>query len=801
MLSGPFHHRLIPALTLLASALFSAQLIAADVLSRIRVVDVGGNASQEALEQLVYSTIGSRNGQNLSIAQLSKDLKALTALPGVDNVRFEIKTLPDSTKEVTFLVTLKGNIVDKQVAGNTVYSNKRLLLMTKSKVGQPVDDRQLAADRKAIIEKYEKDGHYGTEVHTLIEKAPDGSGCVLTFQISECPHYKLKGVAFEGNTAFTDSEIAGVLATRRQWWRYIFRFGNYYNPAMHPVDIERIRTLYATRGYLDCQVTAVTKRWEDDGHLWVTPVFHITEGKQYTLGKRELSGNHRFDTESLLARATLKEGGIYNATQAASDVEAMSVPYESEGYIDLQFYPRLRKDTEKGVVDVTYDIREGDASRIGKITISGNEDTKERVIRRELTIFEDDLADMRKIRTSQRRLENLNYFESVTMVTKRSESPTTRDLDIKVVEKPTGSISLGAGFSSEDSAIGFLELGESNFSLENLLRLEKPKGDGQHMRAYLGLGSSTQAFSLQLTEPAFLDSQFALTGELFLNTRYEDEYDERHVGGAFSVSWPAAFKVPFLDHIEYWNISLGLRAEQIRISDLDHEEEFDPHDGTEPSEWPFPKGMNYSMRADEGSEFTNRIVLSLNRDTRNSPRFPNRGSRLNLDFEYVTRALGSYADYLKLHGGFETYHPVYEDFFVRFSLDGYSNQHIGGDDIKIFDRYFGGGYGTIRGFKRHDVSPVNRNENSIGGNTMVVSSIELIKPVKDMLFFKIFCDIGNVWWDEFDADFGDLNASIGLGIQFRKIPIRLDYGYPIMTKGDHLDGSSGRLHFSLDYSF
>ena len=121
--------------------------------------------------------------------------------------------------------------------------------------------------------------------------------------------------------------------------------------------------------------------------------------------------------------------------------------------------------------------------------------------------------------------------------------------------------------------------------------------------------------------------------------------------------------------------------------------------------------------------------------------------------------------------------------------------------MKVFDRYFAGGFGTIRGFKRRYVSPVNVNENSIGGSTMLVGTAELIKPIKNFMFFKVFCDVGNVWWDSFDADFGDLNASIGLGIQFRALPVRLDYGYPIVTKNDHLDGTHGRFHFSITTSF
>ncbi len=777
-------------------------LAAADVVTRIKVVDVNGGANQSSLEQLVSSTIGTKVGQLLILPQLSKDIAALIKTPGVENAQTKVDTLEDGTLMVTYLITLKNRISAIRLEGNTEYSTKTLLKLTKSAVGKPADDIQVAADRRAILDKYEKAGYYGTQVFSRMEKDSDGQRTILLFIVKENRRSKIQGVAFEGNTVIGADKLEDAIYTRRPWWRYVLRFGNYYNPLVKSLDIDKIVTLYGTVGYLDCQVLDVELRYEDESQKWVTPIFKISEGTQYKLGKRTFSGNQKFTTEQLLRRCRLKEGDVYNTALANADLNAMKAGYEALGYLDLRFYPVTHKNPATGVVDVEYQISEGEPSRIAHIRISGNVDTKDSVIRRELTIHEDDLADQRRINQSKQRLQNLGYFSSVEMVPKATANPGLRDLDIQVQEKPTGSISLGAGFSTEDSVMGFLELQETNFSLARLLKLEKPKGDGQRMRSYIGIGSETQSVSISLTEPSLFDSQFEWSNEIFLHTRYEDEYDERHIGFSSMLSWPIAFRIPFIpEHVEYWRIGTGLRIENIRISDLDDEEKFDIHDESDPEDWRYPKGMNYSMQADEGSEFANRLVLSLTRDTRNHFMFPNRGSRINLNLEYITRALGSYADYFKFHAGAETYMPVYDDVFMRLSLNGYTVDHMSGDPVRIHDRYFAGGYGTIRGFKRHDVSPVNRNENSIGGNTMVVGTLEFIKPIKNFMFLKVFTDVGNVWWDSWDANLSELNASIGIGVQFRKLPIRLDYGYPIVTEGDHLDGRSGRLHFSIDYSF
>ncbi|MBR6470696.1 MAG: outer membrane protein assembly factor BamA [Victivallales bacterium] len=791
-------------LTILTLAIaLSVPTFAGDIVSNIQVISLNGQSTQTALEQVVFSTISTKVGQELSLPQLSKDVAALVKTAGIENAMTRVDSLPDGTRQVLFLVSLRPRLQEIAFRGRNSISERKLRALVKSKVGEVLDERQIAADRKAIINKYEDSGYRGTAVTHEIEMLENTDGARLTFVIIEQPRYKLKGVAFEGNTIFTDAELQDAILTKRAWWRYIFRMGNWYNAQLQSMDISRIVALYGTKGYLDAQVTSVETRHEENNPLWVTPVYHIEEGVCYSLRNVTISGNENFSSEDLLRRRQLKSGQVFDTSLAERDLDAMKAPYQNHGYLDLVFNAKLTKDAANGVVDVDYQVSEGSVSRISQIIISGNTYTADRVIRREMAIFEDDLADARKIQLSKNRLENLGYFSQVDILPKTTENPDRRDLAVQVTEKPTGSISLGAAFSTEDSVMGTLELTEANFSLQKLLRMEKPKGDGQRMRAYIALGADTSAVNLSLTEPSLFDSPFSLTNEVFLNTRFEDDYDERHVGYGLTLSLPVAFNVPFLpSHTEYWKLALGLRIEHIRISNLDDEEKFDPKDeSTWPDEWDYPEGRVYALQEDEGGKFANRIILSMNRDTRNHTVFPTRGSRVDLDVEYVTRALGSYADYIKLHAGAQLYLPVYEDIFLRLSADADTVEHISGDPVRVFDRYFAGGFGTIRGFKRHYVSPVNGNENSIGGSTLLVGTAEFIKPIKNFMFFKVFCDVGNVWWDSFDADLGDLNASIGVGIQFKALPLRLDYGYPIVTQNKHLDDASGRFHFSITTSF
>jgi outer membrane protein assembly factor BamA len=167
----------------------------------------------------------------------------------------------------------------------------------------------------------------------------------------------------------------------------------------------------------------------------------------------------------------------------------------------------------------------------------------------------------------------------------------------------------------------------------------------------------------------------------------------------------------------------------------------------------------------------------------------------------VTSALGSYSNYGRFNIEGTKFMPVFRDYILKLGGEVAVASHFSGDPIAIFDRYFAGGAYTIRGFERREVSPVDVNEDPVGGKSMFLANIELIKPIRDFMLVSVFCDTGNVWAGGSDIDPTEVNASIGIGLQFKVLPVRIEYGYPIITEYDHLDDSNGELHFNIGYSF
>ena len=742
---------------------------------------------QNILNEIVFSNIATKIGNEFNPATLSEDIRTLVRTKRFDDVRTSVETAADGKVTVTFTVTPKPIVRNILIQGNQKFKTSKLQRLIQHDVAVPVDETALAADRNAILDKYRSAGHYGTEV-TTTQAPAENNGVNVTFVIQEQPRYKLQKVEFYGNNEFSDDELRAAIVTKREWWRYIFRFGNYFNEQQLVLDRDKLKELYGTKGHLDFTVTDIEKSL-DDSQKWLTLTFKMIEGPQYTIADVSVSGAQHFTPEYLLAKAQSKPGMVYDSSRETLDTNVLKAEYERLGYLDLRLYPVHQKNTANRQVAVEYRVQEGTPSHIRNIDITGNEITREKVILRELAIHATDLGDAGKIRTSKSRLENLGYFETVDILPVATEVPGLKDLRIDLKEKATGQVSLGAGFSTEDSVIGFVEFSESNFDLSRLFNWP-PKGAGQRFRTRVQLGSEVSNVTVSHVEPWLFDRRLELGTDLFLRNRYEDEYDQRNIGAGMMLSWPIAFQLG-ASHVENWRMGVGVRLEQVDISDVDTHSEFDLTDSKD-------YVRDHVLADEEDSYWAGRVILRLTRDTRDTFRFPTRGSLVSFQTELVTAALGSYESYARFNLTGSKYIPLVRDLILKLGAD-YST--LSNDDAAIFDRYFGGGIGTVRGFKRRDISPIDRHEDPLGGRSMLTGTMEILKPVKDFMFLSAFVDVGNVWWDTTEMDLGDLNMSVGVGVQFKALPISLYYGIPVSTTYDHLDGKSGRFHFNIGYTY
>lgn len=755
-----------------------------DVVVRCAVPDL----DPESLRQLVVGSIQSTPGSTFNPATLSEDVKRLYRLGTFQDVRYEVEEQTGGKVLITFLVKPAPSVHKIVFEGNSNYKTKRLRSLVTHKEDVPLDEAQVAKDRAAVLDRYEEGGYHGTTVTTEFRPVADTQAVDLVFKVQEAPRAKLKGVQFAGNTVVSASELQKTIRTHRQWWRYIFRYRNYFNEPQLALDKDLMRDLYLTKGYLDFAVDKVEPQFSPDRH-WVTVVFHLAEGRPYTVSAVavEVVGD-RFEQQELLPLVQMKSGATYSSTTEQSDLKSLRSKYEPLGYLDLRCIAALDRNAGEQKVAVTYRIREGGPSRIRDIFVVGNDITQDQVIRRELAIQPGDLGDASKIRTSKSRLTQLNYFETVEISPVATQREDLKDLRIQLSEKRTGSLVLGAGFSTEDSLVGYAELTENNFDISRLFSDWPPKGAGQRLRLRTSLGTQTSDFRVDFTEPWFLQRRLSLNTEIFRSTRSYDEYDQTDLGLGVKLTQPIR---------TFWRGSYGVLFDRVKLDDFDDP----PYIPGSYVPGVSPARYDHTLLDEEGSYWGNRFVGGVVRDTRDDFNFPRKGSRFSVEPELVTSLLGSYSDVLRLNSQVRKYLSVSRNSVLRLNAEVGVAQKLAGDDPAIFDRYFAGGAGSLRGFDFREVGPVDAGESPVGGKSRFVGNVEWAYEIAGVLFVYPFFDIGNVWEDAYDFNPGDVNASVGMGLQLKALPLRLEYGFPILTQWDHLDGSNGRFHFNIGWSF
>jgi outer membrane protein insertion porin family len=449
------------------------------------------------------------------------------------------------------------------------------------------------------------------------------------------------------------------------------------------------------------------------------------------------------------------------------DIKLITDQYGVRGYAEARVIPRL-DDSGNGGVRVVLDVTEGRAYKVGQVHIEGNDKTKDHVIRRELPLEPGQLYDTTKTDVTQRRLENMNYFSSVEIMPIDTSYIDEKDLLIRVVEKPTGSINFGAGFSSIDNLTGFFEISQTNFDLFDWPSLT---GGGQRFRLRVQAGSQTTDASISITEPWAFGHRIALTTEAYYRDLafLSDQFEQTNVGAAVSLRKSIG---------EFTYVVGDYRLEQIEI---------DPYANASPA------------FVAEGGEFLKSSVgASIVRDTRDNIFLPREGSKIMAGFEFA--GLGGDVDDTIANVSGSKYFTLPHD--VILSVNGEINSSAEGDHL--FTRHFLGGANTLRGFDFRDVGPRDPVSGEVlGGKTSWYGTIEATVPVIEKIRFATFYDVGEVTDGPAGSVGGGVNSDWGIGLRLfilGSAPVRLDYAFPLQTDTFN-DDDGGRFQFTMGATF
>ncbi len=756
----------------------------------VRAIDVQFLGPQTVSREKIIANMRSRVGRPYSPRVTEEDVQNLMKTGNLANVRIYGEPQGDGWR-VIVIVTTKSTLAEIVINGNTKAKTSKLRDEISSKVGGAVSESSLEADRQKIIEYYQGKGFGDVEVRYHTENVGKQGALRAVFDVNEGAKGSISHVIFIGNDSVKRSELLKVVTSKPKGiMNFLSSTAGKLSTDRFDDDVRALRELYQSKGFLQADVRRPSVARSGSS---ADITFQIKEGAQSHVSRVTLSGARVFAADEITQRLKLKPGAIYSPQALAADIKTIRDMYGAKGYLELSVIPSPVP-TGGGRMDVNFQLDEGVAYYVDKVNIAGNTKTKDKVIRRESALAPGDLFNTVKADATKARLENLQYFSRVEVRPAEPliSVPGRRDLNVDVAEKQTGSFNFGAGFSSVDNLLGFVELQQSNFDLFNwpgkTASGEKKKnaftGGGQKFRTRIQYGSQRKDFIISLTEPYFLDKKLSLGTELYYrDASYTSSvYNERRYGGEVFM------RVPIND---FTALRLEYRLEEIELHS-------------------FSSFASPAILAERQNYLKSQVSAGISYDSRDKVYLPTKGWRADAQVYVAGGFLGGNESIYGFDLSASKYIALPHETILSFEgqiagVDTWS----GGSRVPIFDRLYLGGANSLRGFRYRDVGPKDVFGEPIGGRSLARFTAEYTVPIIEKVRAAFFYDIGFVSSGSYEFSAkkdpngsGGLNSNYGIGLllEIPSIgPIRIDYGIPMMS--DRFNNSGGKFQFNIGYKY
>lgn len=671
-----------------------------------------------------------------------------------------------------YTVTSKHKLRRIEISGAKKMRNKKVRKKSELTIGQFADDAAFSQAASKIKEAYRSFWYPYAKVEWT-SRVDEKLGTVdVAFQIQEGRKLGIKKIVFEGNDLLDDKTLRKVMQQKQKKWYSFITGSGKYKPENVDMDVFAIKSLYMNEGFLDIRVS--DPELDDSKPKKSRMVFTIDEGRRYRVGKITVAGMETFEEEELRRGIRLASGDVAAYRDAEAGSESIRAFYGNRGYVRTNVRPVFDANAETGLVDIRYEVAEGVIGYINKVNIMGNERTQDRVIRRELVIYPGDKFNRSRVKTSENRLRNLNFFEIVTANPEPTGEGDKYDLNVQVKEKSTGRFMAGVGFSSVDSLVGYVELAQGNFDWKTW----PPIGAGQKFKIRLTAGTERNDIDISFVEPWFLDRKLSLGVDLFHreNRYFSDAYDQKNDGARLSLGKPLS---------RFTRGTVAYTLEQFEV--------FDVQDSA-----------SAAIKAEEGKRLKSGLDFILSRDTRNRFFNPSSGNKTTVTPYFAGGPLGAETDIYGAKVRSTQYWPLIGGMIFNLRGQIESVDYFGDSEfVPIFDRLFLGGSYTLRGYELRDVGPKDPiTGDPLGGYSSAYASAELTYPIWNKIRGAVFYDWGVVNLDSLDFDPSMYNDDWGVGIRLDipGFPLHLDYAWPITYDEVWHDGK-GRFNFLIGHAF
>jgi outer membrane protein insertion porin family len=637
--------------------------------------------------------------------------------------------------------------------------------------GRPYDQALIDRAEQELKRQYLSRSLYGAEVITTVTPL-ERNRVNVTFTVTEGGQARIREIRIAGNQAFSERELRGLFDLSTGGWLTWYTKSDRYSRAKLNADLEKLRSHYLNRGYLEFAVESTQVSISADKQD-ITITINVREGQPYVVTGVSLEGDYLGKEEDFKSLVRIEPGKPYRAESVAETVRAFNERFGAFGYAFARVEPRTDIDRATGRVSVTLVATPQRRVYVRRINISGNARTRDEVIRREFRQFESAWYDGERIRLSRDRVDRLGFFNEVSIDSE--EVPGTLDqvdLNLRVVEKPTGNLMLGAGFSSAEK-----------LTLTAAIKQENIFGTGN----YLGIEFNTGRYNRTLVVST-VDPYFTMDGvSRSIDVYYRTTQPLSSQGSDYKLVTPGAsirFGIPVT---EYDRVFVGIGVEQTEIRG---------EPGALPNSY-----FRYRERFGPTS-LSVPLTLGWTRDDRDSALVPTRGRYQRVNAEW---SIAGDTRYLRTNYQFQQYLPLSRDFTLAFNTELGWGQGLQGRPFPVFKNFYSGGLGTVRGFGQGSLGPVDATGAYVGGAKRLNLNGELYVPFpgsgndRTLRLFG-FLDAGNVFGEDDRIRFDELRLSTGIGLSWVSPigPLKLAYGSPLRKRaGDRIE----RIQFQIGTAF
>lgn len=748
--------RLIPVLALLIS-LFFLNLTYAST-STVDSIIIKGNKTVSSTK--ISLMLRTKEGVPFDEQLWKKDIQGLMSTGFFSSVRYEIKQ-QEKGLEIILLIEEYPRIESIKFIGAKSLKKNELEKVIEIKKGDYCSETLVNSAIEKLKKTYEDKGIYYTSITTSTTPSTEDR-VVLTFNIDEGEKkLYVEKILFSGNNAFNSNLLRKKMKIKQRKMPFI---RGTFKPDILENDIERIKRFYNDNGYPECKID----RDVSIKDIWATVIIKIDEGEKYYFGSTEFSGSLIFTSEKLKKTIEYREGEGYSQTKMDKTLSNIFRLYADDGYINPEILPIPEiKDSR---INYKIMINPRQQVHVNEINIKGNTITKDKVIRREMTINPGEVFSGTKVRKSFNNIADLQYFEEIDIVPEATDDERFVDLNVSVKERErTGLFTFGAGYSSVEKSVGFISIEQRNFDISNPPYF---RGAGQSMKLEAMLGGITKHFILSFTEPYLFDRPISFGPDVFVTERSWDNYSEKHNG----------FDIRVGRRWENFSLGFKIMTDDVKLSDIK-----------------IPEFQNQA-----GSNRINSLTTSLAFQNLDRRIMPKNGDLAELSIEYAGGFLGSDIEYWKATFTNDYYRSFGKWVFHSKTYAGSVDKLGSTKDVPLYERFFGGGIGTVRGYKERELGQRSVNgKDFLGGKSIFAQNLEMMYPLSgenEILWAVVFFDAGNVWTEDFD--FGDLKQSAGIGLRIKvpimPVPIQIDYGWALNPDSWQ---DKGRLHIGFTLGF